>query len=36
MNQNIYINISPQRKGIMVLKNPKKNETNIKNGGESK
>lgn len=36
MNQNIYIDISPQRKGIMALENPKKGETNIKNGRESK
>lgn len=36
MNQNIYINVSPQRKGIMALENPKEDETNIKNGKESK
>lgn len=29
MNQNIYINNSLQRKGIMVLEKLKKDETNI-------
>lgn len=29
MNQNIYINNSLQRKGIMVLEKPKKDKTNI-------